>query len=73
MRNRLRYCVIFDVDADILCDDKTIDDEFEGNWQNFLDWFYEHEPAETMMGIGSEPIAVTVISRYDDKALKEGK
>lgn len=60
--DRLRYTVTYEVDKDILCDQDTIDSEFNGSWQEWLEWFAKEELGEVLMGMDTEPISFTVVA-----------
>ncbi len=60
-KDKLRYSVTYEVDKDFLCDQETIDEEFNGSWQEWLDFFAENEIGEVITGIGSDPLHIKVI------------
>lgn len=66
--SKLRYIVTYEVDKDILCDQETVDEEFNGSWQEFLDWFSKEELGEVITGFSSEPTKIEVVEE-----LKGGK
>lgn len=51
MSKTVRYMVLHEVDADLLCDQDTIDAEFAGDWSQFMDWFWEQEKGELICGM----------------------
>jgi hypothetical protein len=56
----LRYSITFEVDKDFLVDQETVDTEFDGSWQKWLDWFAKEELGEVMTGVGTDPISIKV-------------
>lgn len=70
-KDKLRYSVTYEVDKDFLCDQETIDEEFNGSWQEWLDFFAENEIGEVITGIGSDPLHIKVIDLELDKPLAD--
>ena len=58
--DKLRYTITYEVDKELLCDQTTIDSDFNGSWQEWLDWFAENEMAEVMVGMDTEPLSIKV-------------
>lgn len=58
--DKLRYTITYEVDKELLCDQGTIDSDFNGSWQEWLDWFSENEMAEVMFGMDTEPLSIRV-------------
>jgi hypothetical protein len=58
--SKLRYSVTYEVDKDFLCDEETIKDDFNGSWQEFMDWFAEEELGEVITGLDTLPVEIKV-------------
>lgn len=58
--NKLRYKVVYEVDKELLCDQETLDQEFNGSWQECLDWCSKEELGEVITGFGELAIAIQV-------------
>lgn len=53
----IRVSVQFDLDKDLTCDDKTIQDEYNGSVKELMEWFVEQEGIwEIINWADSEPI-----------------
>lgn len=57
----LKYTVTYIIDKDFLCDQETIDKDFNGSWQEFIDWMAKDESYEVMTGFGGYPESIEVI------------
>ena len=60
-KNKLRYSVTYEIDKDFLCDQETVDKEFNGSWQEWLTWFSKEELGEVITGLGGEPVEIKVL------------
>lgn len=60
--SKLQYTITYEVDKDILCDQYTLDNDFNGSWQEWLDWFAKEELGEVITGVGTDPISFKVES-----------
>jgi len=58
--SKLRYSITYEVDKDLLCDEQTIKDEFNNSWQEWLDWFFQEEKGEVLLGMDTDPISIKV-------------
>jgi hypothetical protein len=63
---KLRYTITYEVDKDILCDQGTIDEDFNGSWQEWLDWFAKVELGEVITGLDTLPISIKVATKPKD-------
>ena len=51
MTKTIRYMILHEVDAELLCDEETLKDEFSNSWEKFMRWFYEEEQGELVYGM----------------------
>ena len=58
--DKLRYTITYEVNKAFLCDQATIDSDFNGSWQEWLDWFAKEEMSEVMTGLGEDPTSIKV-------------
>lgn len=59
-KDKLRYSIIYEVDKELLCDEETLNEEFDGSWQKFMDWFAKEELGEVIMGFSDNPTDIIV-------------
>lgn len=72
MSKTVRYLILHEVDADLLCDQETVDKEFAGDWQQFMEYFMEQEPAEVIYGMQTDKYPpelrqVTLVVKKDNR------
>ena len=60
--SKLRYTITYEVDKNFLCDEKTIRDDFNGSWQEWLDWFSKEELGEVITGLNTIPVKIEAIN-----------
>lgn len=60
--SKLKYTITYEVDKDFLCDEETIRDDFNGSWQEWLDWFSKEELGEVITGLDTIPVKIEVIN-----------